>query len=150
MAGKHPGFKAVQQSIAKKQGISSERAGAILAAGSRNASKAAHKSNPRLSRVKGKMHEGGVIPESGAYEMEEGEHVTPAEADVKPNARMTTELGVPVPASTEDARAPLRETVSATPNSGCPMEAAPTVDGGRDSGVGHWEGDGDKVAFHKA
>jgi len=49
----HPGFKAVQSSIAKKQGVSSERAGAILAASSRNASKAAHKANPRLNKVKG-------------------------------------------------------------------------------------------------
>jgi len=54
MAGAHPGFKAVQKSIAKKQGVSSERAGAILAAGSRAASKKkAKKANPRLKRVKG-------------------------------------------------------------------------------------------------
>jgi hypothetical protein len=51
---KHPGFKAVQASIAKKQGVSAKRAGAILAAGSRGASKAAKKKNPRLKRVKGK------------------------------------------------------------------------------------------------
>ena len=50
---KHPGFKAVQKKIAKKQGISMERAGAILAAGARNASKKAVKANPRLKRVKG-------------------------------------------------------------------------------------------------
>jgi len=56
---KHPGFKAVQAGIAKNitprvQGQSkSEAAGAILAASSRNASKAAHKANPRLNRVKG-------------------------------------------------------------------------------------------------
>lgn len=63
MAGKgmvkHPGFKAVQASIAAKQGISADRAGAILAAGSRAASPAAKKANPALkkvpsSRVKGK------------------------------------------------------------------------------------------------
>jgi hypothetical protein len=53
MAKAHPGFKAVQASIAKKQGISSERAGAILAAGSRGASKAAKKANPRLKKVHG-------------------------------------------------------------------------------------------------
>ena len=53
MAGAHPGFKAVQASIAKKQGVSAERAGAILAAGSRAASKKAKKANPRLKRVKG-------------------------------------------------------------------------------------------------
>lgn len=50
---KHPGFQAVQSSIAKKQGISSERAGAILAASSRGASKSAKKANPRLKRVHG-------------------------------------------------------------------------------------------------
>jgi len=49
----HPGFKSVQSSIAKREGISKDRAGAILAASSRNASKAAHKKNPRLNRVKG-------------------------------------------------------------------------------------------------
>ena len=49
----HPGFKAVQAKIAKKQGISKERAGAILAAGARKASKAAIKANPNLKKVKG-------------------------------------------------------------------------------------------------
>jgi len=47
----HPGFKAVQSQIAKKQGISKERAGAILAKSSRNASAAAKKANPRLKKV---------------------------------------------------------------------------------------------------
>jgi len=50
---KHRGFKAVQQEIAAKQGISMERAGAILAAGARKASPAAVKANPRLKRVSG-------------------------------------------------------------------------------------------------
>lgn len=53
-AKKHPGFKAVQKKIAKKQGISEKRAGAILAASTRKASPAAKKANPRLKRVKGK------------------------------------------------------------------------------------------------
>lgn len=53
-AVKHPGFKAVQKKIAQKQGISEERAGAILASGARKASPAAKKANPRLKRVKGK------------------------------------------------------------------------------------------------
>ena len=54
MKGKaHPGFKAVQKKIATKQGISMERAGAIVAAGARKASKAAIKKNPRLLKVKG-------------------------------------------------------------------------------------------------
>lgn len=48
---KHPGFKAVQNKIAKKYGKKS--AGAILAASTRNASSAAKKKNPRLKKVKG-------------------------------------------------------------------------------------------------
>jgi len=50
---KHPGFAAIQNKIAKKQGISKERAGAILAAGARKASKKAVAANPRLKRVSG-------------------------------------------------------------------------------------------------
>lgn len=53
MAKAHPGFKAVQRSIAAKQGISPERAGAILASKTRAASPSAKKANPRLKRVKG-------------------------------------------------------------------------------------------------
>lgn len=48
----HPGFQAVQSSIAKKQGISSKAAGAILASATRKASAKAKKANPRLLRVK--------------------------------------------------------------------------------------------------
>lgn len=51
---KHPGFKKAQAEIAKKQDISKERAGAILAAGARKASPAAKKANPNLKKVKGK------------------------------------------------------------------------------------------------
>lgn len=50
---KHIGFKAAQAKIESKEGYSPERAGAILAAGARNASKGAKKANPRLKRVKG-------------------------------------------------------------------------------------------------
>lgn len=50
---KHPGFKKVASDIARKQGISKERASAILAAGSRKASSGAKMKNPRLKRVKG-------------------------------------------------------------------------------------------------
>lgn len=50
----HPGFQAVQSKIAKQQGISMDRAGAILAAGARKASPAAKKANPALKKVKGK------------------------------------------------------------------------------------------------
>ena len=53
-SAKHPGFKAVQQGIAKKQGISMDRAGAILASAARKASPAAKKANPALKKVKGK------------------------------------------------------------------------------------------------
>ena len=48
----HPGFKAVQSSIAKKQGVSKKAAGAILAAATRKASPAAKAANPRLKKVK--------------------------------------------------------------------------------------------------
>jgi hypothetical protein len=50
---KHRGFKAVQKEISKKQGISIDRAGAILAAGARKASPAAIKANPRLKKISG-------------------------------------------------------------------------------------------------
>ncbi len=49
----HPGFKAVKQEIAAKQGVSDEAAGAILASQTRKASPAAKKANPNLKRVKG-------------------------------------------------------------------------------------------------
>lgn len=48
---KHPGFKAVQSDIARKEGISKDAAGAILASSSRNASAKAKRKNPRLNRV---------------------------------------------------------------------------------------------------
>jgi hypothetical protein len=53
MAGKHPGFKAVQNKI-EKSGYSKESAGAILANATRNASKSAKAKNPKLAKVKGK------------------------------------------------------------------------------------------------
>lgn len=59
MKKEHRGFKAVQASIAKKQGISKERAGAILAAGARKASPAAIKANPRLKKVSGVVKKKG-------------------------------------------------------------------------------------------
>ena len=49
----HPGFKAVAAKIAKKEGVSKDRAGAILAAGARKASAKAVKANPNLKKVKG-------------------------------------------------------------------------------------------------
>jgi len=51
---KHPGFQAVQSKIAKEEGVSKDRAGAILASASRKASPAAKKSNPNLNKVRGK------------------------------------------------------------------------------------------------
>lgn len=54
-AKKGMGFKAAQAQIAKRQGISKEKAGAYLAAGARKASPAAKKANPNLKKVKGKM-----------------------------------------------------------------------------------------------
>lgn len=50
---KHPGFKAVQSKIAKKEGVSKEAAGAMLAASTRKASAKAKKANPKLKKVKG-------------------------------------------------------------------------------------------------
>lgn len=47
-------FSAVQAKIAKKEGISKKKAGAILASSSRKASSSAKKKNPNLKKVKGK------------------------------------------------------------------------------------------------
>ncbi len=55
----HPGFKAVQKKISAKQGVSMKRAGAILAAGARKASKKAIKANPRLKKVSGVVKKKG-------------------------------------------------------------------------------------------
>lgn len=48
------GFAKNAAKIAKKSGVSPERADAILAASSRHASAAAKKANPKLAKVKGK------------------------------------------------------------------------------------------------
>lgn len=45
-------FKTVQKKIAKKEGISADRAGAILASASRKASPSAKRKNPNLKKVK--------------------------------------------------------------------------------------------------
>jgi hypothetical protein len=47
------GFKANQRKIAKRQGVSMDSAGAILAAGARKAGKKAVKKNPDLKKVSG-------------------------------------------------------------------------------------------------
>lgn len=49
----HPGFKAVAASIARREGVSMDRARAMLAAQTRRASPAARRRNPRLNRVRG-------------------------------------------------------------------------------------------------
>lgn len=48
------GFKAAASNIARKEGVPRGEANAMLAASTRNASKAAKKSNPNLKKVKGK------------------------------------------------------------------------------------------------
>ena len=53
MATKHPGFKAVAQKIARREGVSMKAAGAILASATRKASPSAKRANPRLRKVKG-------------------------------------------------------------------------------------------------
>lgn len=51
-AKKHPGFKNVAASMARKQGISTKEASAELAASTRRASAGAKRANPALKRVK--------------------------------------------------------------------------------------------------
>lgn len=55
MAQAHPGFKAVAQGIAAREGMPIQQANAILAARSRSASPAAKKKNPRLNKVAGRI-----------------------------------------------------------------------------------------------
>lgn len=52
-AANHPGFKAVEKSIAAKSHIPFKNAGAILASAARHASPAAKRANPHLKNVKG-------------------------------------------------------------------------------------------------
>ncbi len=47
-------FKSVAANIAKKEDVSKQAAGAILAKSSRNASAKAKRKNPKLKKVKGK------------------------------------------------------------------------------------------------
>ena len=46
-------FKSIQNKIAKKEGVSKEAAGAILAKSSRDASPSAKKANPNILKVGG-------------------------------------------------------------------------------------------------
>jgi hypothetical protein len=50
---KHPGFDAAAAHIAATEGVPIDQARAMLASGTRLASKTAKKHNPRLLRVKG-------------------------------------------------------------------------------------------------
>ena len=52
MKQKHPGFAKVASKIAAKEGVSKDRAGAILASATRKASPSAKKANPNLKKVK--------------------------------------------------------------------------------------------------
>jgi hypothetical protein len=56
-------FKKIQSQIAAKEGVSKDRAGAILASSARKASPAAVRANPKLKRVSGvkKFKRGGVM-----------------------------------------------------------------------------------------
>ena len=47
------GFKAVADSISRREGVSKKSAGAILASATRKASPAAKKANPNLNKVRG-------------------------------------------------------------------------------------------------
>jgi hypothetical protein len=49
----HPGFNSVRDQIAKRSGLSKDRAAAVLASSSRKASPAAKKANPKLLKVGG-------------------------------------------------------------------------------------------------
>lgn len=53
-AKKGMGFAKAQNQIAKREGVSKERAGAILASAGRNSSAAAKRKNPNLKKIKGK------------------------------------------------------------------------------------------------
>lgn len=52
MAKKHPGFAGAQDTIANREGVSREAAGAILASATRKASPSAKRKNPKLKKVK--------------------------------------------------------------------------------------------------
>jgi hypothetical protein len=51
MSKAHPGFAKASADIARKEGVSQDRADAILAAASRRASPAAKRKNPNLKKV---------------------------------------------------------------------------------------------------
>ncbi len=59
-ARKGMGFQAAQKQMMKKQGMSKASAGAILAAGARNASAKAKRANPNLSNVRTKKASEGA------------------------------------------------------------------------------------------
>jgi hypothetical protein len=107
--------------------------------------------------IRGKLHEGGVVPEDGIYEMKEGEQVIPNISKGTEGSNENNYHGsesypndtdrMKVPPSM-DARKAV-ETNSAPVNHGNVMDAQPVVDAGHDSGVGHWEGSCSDVKFVK-
>lgn len=56
----HPGFDAIASRISRKEGISPDRAKAILASSTRNASAKAKADNPNLKRVRSSRVERAV------------------------------------------------------------------------------------------
>lgn len=79
----HPGFKAVAAGIAKKQGISKERASAIVAAGARKASPAAKKANPNLKKVVEKKTGESYASKAAMKKHEKGESKAVQRKEVK-------------------------------------------------------------------
>ena len=87
--------------------------------------------------IKGKLHEGGVVPESGAYEMQKGEMVIPAS---KPGMG-----GTMIESGAERPMRPMPTNRECVPNQ--PVSAMPNTPGSE--GCGHWEIDGESVKFVK-
>ena len=52
MKPKHIGFKNTQKTIERKEGVSKQAAGAILASAGRKSSPAAKKANPALKKIR--------------------------------------------------------------------------------------------------
>lgn len=86
---------------------------------------AVHRKFPTI----GKMHEGGVVPESGAYEMKKGEVVIP--------------VGKPADDYHFVSHTKNLDTAHVMETKGFPS------DGPEADGVGHWEVDGDDAKFVK-
>jgi hypothetical protein len=127
-------FKSVQKKIAS-QGHSMESAGAILADASRNASAAAKRANPKLKRVKGSKHDGGLINADGLYEMQKGERVIPAK---KAEVSQVQAMGDPSHQDILRSNAHPHQADVEAPKNDCGV-----------TGVGHFECDGNDCKFVK-